>query len=111
VIGSGISGLSAAWLLSNHHDVTVFEAADRLGGHSNTVEFESAGRSISVDTGFIVYNEVTYPNLSALFRVLEVPTSPSDMSFAVSLDDGAFEYSGGTSLGLNPTSSVDASGQ
>jgi predicted NAD/FAD-binding protein len=100
VIGSGISGLSAAWLLSNHHDVTVFEAADRLGGHSNTVEFESAGRSISVDTGFIVYNEVTYPNLSALFRVLEVPTSPSDMSFAVSLDDGAFEYSGGTSLGL-----------
>ncbi|WP_348648907.1 NAD(P)/FAD-dependent oxidoreductase [Rhizobium sp. P38BS-XIX] len=100
VIGSGISGLSAAWLLSNRHDVTLFEAADRLGGHSNTVQFESAGRRISVDTGFIVYNEVTYPNLSALFRTLEVPTAPSDMSFAFSLNDGAYEYSGGTGLGL-----------
>lgn len=100
VVGSGISGLSAAWLLSQRHDVTIFEAADRLGGHSNTVEFESTAGSVAVDTGFIVYNEVTYPNLTALFRLLEVPTAKSNMSFAVSLNDGAFEYAGGKGLGL-----------
>ncbi len=102
IVGSGISGLSAAWLLSQRHEVTVFEAADRIGGHSNTVVFEAdGGEPIAVDTGFIVYNEVTYPNLTALFDLLNVPTSASDMSFAVSLDDGAFEYAGGGNrLGL-----------
>ncbi|MCO5082528.1 MAG: NAD(P)/FAD-dependent oxidoreductase [Rhizobiaceae bacterium] len=90
VVGSGISGLSAAWLLSAVHRVTVFEAAGRIGGHSNTVDVAGT----PVDTGFIVYNEATYPNLTALFKHLDVPTKPSDMSFAVSLDGGRLEYSG-----------------
>ncbi|WP_297514626.1 NAD(P)/FAD-dependent oxidoreductase [uncultured Caulobacter sp.] len=89
VVGAGISGLSAAWLLSRRHDVTLYEADGRLGGHANTVTVE--GRD--VDTGFIVYNEPNYPNLTALFQHLGVETAPTDMSFGVSLDDGALEYS------------------
>lgn len=94
IVGSGISGLSAAWLLSKRHRVTLFEADDRIGGHSHTV---MAAR-VPVDTGFIVYNEQTYPNLTALFDHLGVPTKPTEMSFAVSLDRGRLEYSG-TDLG------------
>lgn len=93
VVGSGISGLSCAWLLSQGHDVTLFEADDRIGGHSNTVDAPSPQQPVAVDTGFIVYNETNYPNLTALFEHLAVPTKAAHMSFAVSIDDGAFEYS------------------
>lgn len=92
VVGSGISGLSCAWLLSQDHDVTLFEADDRLGGHSCTVDAPAPNEPVAVDTGFIVYNETNYPNLTALFAHLNVPTKPAHMSFAVSIDDGAFEY-------------------
>ena len=92
VVGTGISGMSAAWLLSSRHEVTVYERADRIGGHSNTVDAHRRGATVPVDTGFIVYNEQTYPNLTALFDHLNVPTQASDMSFAVSLDGGALEY-------------------
>ncbi|MGE0420237.1 MAG: FAD-dependent oxidoreductase, partial [Acetobacteraceae bacterium] len=98
VVGTGISGLSAAWLLSRRHRVTVYEADTRIGGHSNTVDASGPGGTVPVDTGFIVYNEATYPNLTALFHHLGVPTQASDMSFAVSLDHGRLEYAG-TDLG------------
>lgn len=100
VVGSGISGLSAAWLLSQRHRVTLFESDGRPGGHSNTVEVPSVSGSIPVDTGFIVYNELAYPNLSALFAHLGVKTQATEMSFAVSLDAGALEYSGTGLRGL-----------
>jgi uncharacterized protein len=100
VVGSGISGLSAAWLLSRKCDVTLYEASPRLGGHAHTVSIDIEGRTVAVDTGFIVYNEINYPNLVALFRHLDVPTVASDMSFAASMDDGGFEYSGTGLRGL-----------
>jgi predicted NAD/FAD-binding protein len=93
VIGSGISGLSCAWLLQERHDVTIYEADGRIGGHSNTVEAASSSAGpVPVDTGFIVYNEANYPNLTALFRHLGVETQHAEMSFGVSLDGGALEY-------------------
>lgn len=94
VVGSGISGLSAAWLLGKRHAVSLYEAAPRLGGHSNTVVVGEGVDRTPVDTGFIVFNEKTYPNFIALMAHLGVVTKPADMSFAVSVDGGALEYSG-----------------
>lgn len=96
IVGTGISGLGAAWALSREHQVVVYEQGDRLGGHANTVTVEVPGqdRTIDVDIGFIVYNELNYPNLVQLFRHLDVPTENSDMSFSVSLGKGSFEYEG-----------------
>ncbi len=94
VVGAGITGLGAAWALSRKHQVTVFEAADYLGGHANTREVTLGGRTTPVDTGFIVYNEVNYPQLTRLFSHLGVATEASDMSFSVSLDRGRLEYEG-----------------
>ena len=94
VIGAGISGLGSAYLLNRHHDVVLFEAGSYLGGHANTVDIELGGQRCAVDTGFLVYNEQTYPNLIALFAELGVDSIASDMSFAVSMDDGALEWAG-----------------
>src|ERR1700761_7630126 len=88
VVGTGISGLSAAWLLNQRHTITVYENGRHIGGHSQTISVPRQGGSVPVDMGFIVYNPETYPNLIALFDHLDVPTRVSDMSFAVSLHDG-----------------------
>jgi predicted NAD/FAD-binding protein len=94
VIGAGISGLAAAYFLNRRHDVVLFEAGSYLGGHANTVDIELEGQRCAVDTGFLVYNEKTYPNLIALFDELGVASIASDMSFGVSMDDGALEWAG-----------------
>jgi len=100
VIGSGIAGMSAAWLLNQRHHVTLYEKDGRVGGHSNTVDVPTEKGKTPVDTGFIVYNERSYPNLTALFQHLGVATKDSNMSFAASLDGGALEYSGTDLNGL-----------
>jgi predicted NAD/FAD-binding protein len=92
VVGAGIAGLGAAWLLSRRHDVVLYEAEGRLGGHARTVEVPGPQGPIPVDTGFIVFNHINYPHLTGLFRHLGVATKKSDMSFAVSVDNGAIEY-------------------
>ncbi len=94
VIGTGISGLSAAWLLSRQHDVRVFEREGRAGGHSHTHDVSSGGRTTPVDTGFLVFNRETYPNLCRLFEVLGVAHHESDMSFSVSCARCRLEWCG-----------------
>ena len=100
VVGSGIAGMAAAWLLHRDHDVTVYEAEPQPGGHSRTVEVPCANGPVPVDMGFIVYNPPAYPNLTALFAHLEVPSHDSDMSFSVSLRGGGLEYAGTDLSGL-----------
>lgn len=88
IIGSGISGLGAAYALKDTADITVFEANDRAGGHAHTMDVDYDGTKLSVDVGFIVYNALNYPNLIGFFDALDVETEASDMSFAVSNPDG-----------------------
>ncbi|MEM8987775.1 MAG: FAD-dependent oxidoreductase [Pseudomonadota bacterium] len=94
VIGSGISGMSAAWLLSQNHNVVVYEKGDYIGGHTNTVDAHLKSGVVPVDTGFIVYNPPNYPNFTALLNHLGVENVETCMSFSASIDDGAIEYSG-----------------
>ena len=95
VIGSGIAGLASAWLLGQRHDVTLVERNDYIGGHTNTIDVdEGDGRTVPVDTGFIVYNTGNYPLLTRLFQRLGVATKESDMSFSASIGPGDIEYCG-----------------
>ena len=94
IIGSGISGLVTAYFLSDKFKVKLYEKNDYLGGHSNTVEVNYLGKKIAVDTGFIVFNHQTYPNLKAFFELLDVSYEKSNMSFSVKIDNGKLEYAG-----------------
>jgi predicted NAD/FAD-binding protein len=94
IVGGGISGLTCGWLLHDRHDLTVFETERLAGGHSNTVEFDLDGQKHRIDTGFIVYNDRTYPNFMELLRRLDVEGAPTEMSFAVRCDRTGIEYSG-----------------
>jgi predicted NAD/FAD-binding protein len=100
VVGTGISGMVAAYLLSRSHDVVVFEANDWVGGHAHTVSVNLDGETYDVDTGFVVYNERTYPNFSTLLERLGVRTQPTEMSFSVRCEETGFEYSGGSLAGV-----------
>jgi uncharacterized protein len=93
VIGAGISGMAAAYFLSRKNEVSLFEKEDRLGGHTHTHQMQTSVGARAIDTGFIVYNEKTYPNLTRLFRELRLATINSDMSFGVSCRKTGFEYS------------------
>jgi predicted NAD/FAD-binding protein len=94
VIGTGISGLAAAWLLNRRHEVHVFEKRPRVGGHSHTVIVEHDGRRLALDTGFIVFNRVNYPYLTRLFDLLSVESQETDMSFAMRCERCDLEYNG-----------------
>ena len=98
IIGSGISGLGAAWLLSKTHEVSVFEADQHFGGHANTVTAKTTDGPIAVDTGFIVCNDRNYPNFLELLNQLKITPHPTEMSFGVSMDRGQFEYAGSSEL-------------
>src|ERR1044071_7358042 len=100
IVGAGVSGLVAAHLLQTTHEVTIFEADARPGGHVNTIAVETETGTHAVDTGFIVFNDRNYPNFERLLAGLKVATQPSTMSFSVSDDRGDFEYNGSSPNGL-----------
>ena len=104
VVGSGVAGLTAAYLLQRAYDVTLYEAEDRLGGHAHTHDIAVGGRMLALDTGFIVHNARTYPNLVSLFAELGVTTRDTEMSMSVSCAGCGLEYAGSHGpLGLFPT--------
>jgi predicted NAD/FAD-binding protein len=109
VVGSGIAGLGSAWLLSQRHEVVLFEADDRLGGHTDTHAVEVGGRNLAIDTGFIVYNDLHYPLLARLFDVLGVASQPTTMSFSVHEERSGLQYNAGSLRGLfcQPRNLVD----
>lgn len=94
IIGSGIAGLTAAYLLNRRHEITLFEASDWIGGHSHTVDVRLDGRDYAIDTGFIVFNDWTYPNFIRLLEQLGVASQPTEMSFSVHDPDSGNEYNG-----------------
>jgi uncharacterized protein len=100
IVGTGISGLTVAHLLHKRHEVTLFEAAPYVGGHTHTVRVDTPNETHHVDTGFIVFNDRNYPNFERLLRTLGVGWQASEMSFSVSDGAGAFEYSSGSANGL-----------
>lgn len=100
VVGAGVSGLVCAYLLAGAHEIALYEQDDRLGGHTNTVVVSHEGRSIPVDTGFMVFNEQNYPNFCALLRRLGVASRPTTMSFSVRDDQSGFEYGGSSVAGV-----------
>ena len=96
IIGSGISGLACAHFLQDECELSIFEKDARIGGHSNTVEVPEDGEGLPLDTGFMVYNEVTYPHLTRLFKELSIETKPTEMSFSVQHMDAGIEFNGGS---------------
>lgn len=94
IIGAGISGLTAAYYLQQKHDITVYESEARIGGHTATVDVEHEGREFAIDTGFIVYNDWTYPKFIELMNEIGVDTQPTEMSLSVRCDDSGLEYGG-----------------
>ena len=100
IIGTGIAGNVAAWKLRDRHDITVYESGSYVGGHTNTIDVEEAGRSLAVDTGFIVFNENTYPNFIRILEEIGQSSKPTEMSFSVHSSDGRIEYMGSSLNGL-----------
>jgi predicted NAD/FAD-binding protein len=94
VVGTGMAGMSAAYFLKDHYDITVFEKNDYIGGHTNTVYVEEEGKRLPIDTGFMVFNEHTYPNMCRLFKKIGAPYHDTDMSFSIYDAARAFEYNG-----------------
>jgi predicted NAD/FAD-binding protein len=100
IIGTGIAGMACAHFLRGRYDLTLYERNDYVGGHTNTVTVDEDGRDVPIDTGFMVYNEVNYPNLTTLFRELDVPTMPTSMSFSVRHEPSGLEWCGTGISGL-----------
>ena len=96
IIGTGIAGLGCAHFLHARYDISLYEKHDYAGGHTNTITVDEAGRAVPIDTGFMVFNHITYPNLTRLFHELGVATKPTEMSFSVQHTPSGLEYNGGS---------------